>query len=1035
MEEEQWDLIADQGGQVHSGGSGSGSSLIEQTIKGSFLDVLSSTSARQLLSPFARAAASLDHQSSTQPLRHVDVPVGKAGVVVVDALAIAVASLHVFTQLNWTGPDLPDSFSQPIALLRRVDPDAFPPRGLNANDDHDSALDSSFHQACLEELTWNGEPAYHLCQSPFFLLFALRLLQSLPDELVTLSWWRLRAESIHSRILDTPVLSSSTLFALLDILSDRLSRLQMGASTAEDKQRWGSMLAKLCIDRGLALQRCGADKDANDLFVKAAEVNGLRYEVTGSLGKRTKFQREDKTILVLLAESRLEKEKDTAKAVDVTQEHADEVAEEYDESPSCLPSQSGWMAGPSANREAGMPSVLTLNDETLLEQTRFTSTSGTAGSLSHLDVTKPSPLHPLDASILLALSLNINNTSPENGLTSSQISAFVSRVLAHARNWSVHTMGLFLRSRLEASRTRTAQRSVLQLQALLDQMPTSDSSLRDRLLYFHELELPSKWDMQAELARRYAALGVVRSALEIFERIEMWEEAVQCWGALGRQDRGIEVVRDLLEGKKVESSQAVQDRRRNGNQDVKMTLNNAREAKLWCLLGDLEVGQAREHYLKAWQVSLQRSARAARSIAGLYFAQCNYQKTILWLRRALKVNPLYSRSWFVLGCAYMRLDSSQGYLEASRCFRRCTALDDEDGESWNNLASCYLRLSQQGRSVLYDAHLSETENGARDATEVLDRVPVDDDGADEEADRDSLHSIELDSAVEGSDIDSLDEKDATPSLPSGGGTSSAFDVKLLAHRALTKSLRFSYDDWRIWNNYMIVSIDCGIMGEAVRGLTRVVELRSSKSSGVVDIAERQLDIDAAVLNRLVDAVTRAPSKEEDAIESSNGHQGQANHSPHEGHGLYPALVNLFSKTILPRISSSAAIYRCYARLLLWRGLYRSALEAHLNAWRVSYGSDANVKVTTEKDVFIEAIEELKELCEILENFGDRLVHIDEAGSECEAGGVKKEAAMGNWKFRARSLIRAFTGRTKDSFEGEPEWDALVELRDSFTKGA
>jgi len=1024
MEEEQWNLITGQDGQ-----KGKESSLIQQTINGNFLNVISSAPARRLLSPFARAAASLNHQSSSQAFRRIQVPFDKATIVSKDALAIAVASLHAFVQLNWTGPDLPDEFSHPVALLRRVDPDAFPPRALDADGDRDSALSSSFHQTCLEELTWNGEPAYHLCQSPFFLLFAFRLLQALPDELVTLPWWRLRAESIHSRILDTPVFSSNALISSLQSLSDRLSGLLLSAP--EEKQLWGSLLARLYVDRGLSLQRCGVDKDANDLFVKGAEVNGLRYEVTGSLGKRTKFQREEKTILVLLAESSLVDKEDSANA-DQTHEQADEAAEEYDEDPVALPSQSGWMARPSAKQEAGMPSALNLNDDTLLEQTRFTSSSGDTGSLSHLDASKPSQLHPLDSSILLALSLNINNTAPENGLTSSQISAFVSRVLAHARNWSVHTMGLLLRSRLEANRTRTAQRSVLQLQALLDQMPTSDSSLKDRLIYFHELELPSKWDMQAELARRYAALGVIRSALEIFERIEMWEEAVQCWGALGRQDRGIEVVRDLLEGKKVESSQAIQDRKEIGNPEAKVTLNKAREAKLWCLLGDLEVERAQEHYLKAWQVSSQRSARAARSIAGLYFAQNDYHKTILWLRRALRVNPLYSRSWFVLGCAYMRLDSSQGYLEASRCFRRCTALDDDDGESWNNLASCYLRLSQQSRGVLYDAHLSETGGSARDATAVLDGVQ-DDDGMDGEVDRDSLHSLDSGVAVEGSDIDDQDDEDPTPTLPSGGGTSSAFDVKLLAHRALTKSLRFSYDDWRIWNNYMIVSIDCGFMGEAVRGLTRVVELRSSRSSGVVDVAERQIDIDVAVLNRLVDAVTRAPSKEEDAIESSNGHQGQANHSPHEGHGLYPALAGLFSKTILPRTSSSAAVYRCYARLLLWRGLYRSALEAHLNAWKVSFGSDANIKVTTERAVFVEAVEELQELCEILENFGDRSVQIDATGKECEAGGVKEEAAIGNWKFRARSLIRSFAGRTKDSFEGEPEWEGLTDLRDSFSK--
>src|SRR5262249_14723107 len=146
--------------------------------------------------------------------------------------------------------------------------------------------------------------------------------------------------------------------------------------------------------------------------------------------------------------------------------------------------------------------------------------SGPPGTqLGHTDPSSQPPLHPLDQSILLSLCLNIKNTLPSDGLTNEQMAPYIDRVISHPRNWSVHTMALLLRTRLESSRTRTVERSALQLQALVDQMPTTDSTLMERLVYFYSIPLPSKWEMEKELALRFLDLGVVKSALEIFERL------------------------------------------------------------------------------------------------------------------------------------------------------------------------------------------------------------------------------------------------------------------------------------------------------------------------------------------------------------------------------------------------------------------------------------------------------------------------------------------------------------------------------------
>ena len=118
-------------------------------------------------------------------------------------------------------------------------------------------------------------------------------------------------------------------------------------------------------------------------------------------------------------------------------------------------------------------------------------------------------------------------------------------------------------------------------------------------------------------------------------------------------------------------------------------LFRSREAKLWCLLGDLEPDNAVDHYERAWTVSKETSGRAMRSLGGYYFARGKFPEAIVSLKRAVKINPLLTRSWFILGCACMRVED---WELAKNAFSRCVSIDEEDGESWNNLASMYLRM-------------------------------------------------------------------------------------------------------------------------------------------------------------------------------------------------------------------------------------------------------------------------------------------------------------------------------------------------------
>ena len=561
-------------------------------------------------------------------------------------LVVAIACLHAFIQANWTGPVLD---IKPLELVS-----------------HDNDLQSPWteevmHSKAVQELSYGGEPAYHLSEVPAFLRFA-QLLVSLPYKHVqSIPWWRLRVTLVHQRVLDEPVILHE------DFRASLLPLLTTFATESD-------LAGRIYLELGLLDHISSQDKLAAEYFIKAAKATGLEYELSGALGKRTKFQASEVPQLVLLAESHLD---------------TDAVAFERDASDE---------QESSANAiSKDVPETLALNDDTLLENTEFTSSmrTGSVSRLCHIDPSSQSPLHPLDQCIVLSLCLNVRNMSPAHGLTTEQMTPYVSRVILHPQNWSIHSMALLLRSRLESSRTRTVERSTLQLQALIDQMPTSDSKTSERLLYFHSILLPSKWEMERELAQRYLSLGIIKSALEILERLERWEDVINCYGSLEKQEKGIMIVRDLLEGRK-EEADVVVTQGKLGSAARKTAAVATHQAKLWCLLGDLEPANALDHYKTAWTVSNQTSGRAMRSLGAAYFAQGNYSDAIDCLGKAAKINPLLMKTWFILGCAYMR---TENWEEAKTAFGRCVMIDEEDGESWNNLANVYLQVVKKSSAA------------------------------------------------------------------------------------------------------------------------------------------------------------------------------------------------------------------------------------------------------------------------------------------------------------------------------------------------
>jgi tetratricopeptide (TPR) repeat protein len=657
MSQLEWDLIRGNAPSSEAGPSRH-RELATSLVETDFKAVLLSNEARDVLASIPGLLDGLVELSTSDTTAERDPRT---------TLLVAICLLHAFVQTNWTGPDL--SFS-PLDILPSIA--------------SETTIDD-LNTAALPYLTLKGEPAYHLSQHVSLFLLSFRLLASLDTGTIpTLPWWKLRLHLVHQALLDEPV-----------SIDPEVLEGMRGLRDHEVVKGDQDLLAALDLEIGLYYHSLGMDKPANQEFLSAAKASGLEFELSGAMGRKTKWQIDAKSQLILLAESRRregDEEKETSE-----KESTKEKGEEG---------------------KVGLPETMLLNDDTLLEETEFTkvtaSEPGSGPRLAHLDPTNQPPLHPLDQSLLLSFCLSQHNHLPSSGLTASQMMPFVSRVVAHPRNWSVHTTALLLRSRLESARSRTVERSALQLQALIEQMPTSDSTPKERLRFFHQLPLPSKWEMEKELATRFISLGVTRSALEIFSRLEMWEDAVGCLQRLELEEEAEKIVRDLLEGRKIESELVPVMKRPNMSEGRLIKLTSAREAKLWCLLGDLALNSynatkdpedakknAIAHYEKAWEVSGHTSSRAMRSMGSLKFGLGDFEASIPCLQHAVDINPLYARVWFTMGVSYVKLER---WSDARDAFRRLVNVDAEDAEGWNNLAAVYLRIGEEGRDKSEVSH-------------------------------------------------------------------------------------------------------------------------------------------------------------------------------------------------------------------------------------------------------------------------------------------------------------------------------------------
>ena len=998
---------------------------------GRYAQVLTHSDSRPVLESFVNSTLTNDTATTTEGEQ---------------ALHVGLAALSAFLQVNVTGPAL-ESAARVQQLFAELETSA----GASA----------PARKTYLASLDVDGVSVYpHTPQIELFCLarwvFSSWRSSSLPPRTPaipdsteaddadpaesSLPWLRLRIHSWHYKLLTEPnpgpgsVFNKMTQWSDLPTLQEQIQQcLDATEQQLSDTATWTrTARVQFLVEQTNVYAMLGLDTKAKAALDAAAKLARFEYVLSGALGKRTKFQDKSTSQLVILAKSAHDSTRDVDKAV---------------------------------------PQALALNNDTLLERIDFTDARGAQdesvpAALRGLTPNNQPPLSPLDQIILLSEATLKDAFAPADSLTLEEILPFATRVLSDkSTNWQVYSQALIVRSRIELHRSRTVERGVLQMQAMVDQVvvdttapePAASASAETaktetthdkavpviaimgpadtpstnepetpadkpstffpaaeageqappqvRLRYVHALSTPPRWHLEAELAFAWAGVGSLISALEIFKRLRLWAEVALCLASSGAADD--------------------EGGRGSGGED------KARGLVRW------QIFQATDPSLEP------KGGADGTTLDALSLKPADFQGAerdpppanaprLFCILGDIEAEPKhYERAWELSKGRYSRAQRSLGehYLQkqawdkALDAYKKAVAANRLNPQLWGRVGDIHLRLGQFSEAA---EAFSRALGAANDASGGEDARTWSNLGS-------ALYSLYLEVVKKDKEEETrrkADGDDVSPPAPQAERADDEEDDNdgfqpqrtaetgkrnpgtLLAQSlaAYKRGATISHDNWRIWDN--VVTLASRVRPPAVSDI--ILAMRN-----ILLVRNTEEAIDVNVVRLLLNETVLAQPKPAGGV--------PARGTPEK------AVCDLIETTLVPLITKRSELWDVVARARVWRSDYGGAVEAAEKGWRAAMGgagSGSTLSVGSSSSSRVD--DEKRNWLENADAWDDVVARTDELVSILENYGAEAPAVGARWKAKARSALRSVMGKGKERWEGSAGWATLASLLEGLT---
>ncbi|EHN00666.1 YNL313C-like protein [Saccharomyces cerevisiae x Saccharomyces kudriavzevii VIN7] len=602
-----------------------------------------------------------------------------------EMLFLAIALLQTFIQNNYTGP---------AARLNAVS-------GLFSKTEAETG---AINKALIRSLAIMGQSAYELMDDPLYLVLSLLLLEQVTGQgslfdttpgkepslpvispestsawLAVAFWWRARALLTHLSLIPEPSGFQASVAATIYQTTDLANAVVKELPENVDEHFKRQLYAAYYLENVKCSLAINTEHLCLPSLTKVKKITNFEFVMTGARATRTKYQQKAHAGLIILAKS-------------------------------------STFQNVAVNAKSIAPEIFTLESDLLLEKPHFESIAdeplheqihskrpkldldsgyeedkllplalrqeNIPKSLLDLDPNNQPALSDYDNIQLLLRLYTIKNTTPaKDPLVEEELTALLSRILYQdgEKDWSVFARSLWERSIIETTKAKTIERGLLQMQSLVEELdikiqskliPSLDEiNVASRLSYIHQLPFLPRWELDATLAEKYMSLGILKSAVEIYERLGMACETALCYAAVGDEKKAEEILLQRIK-------------------------ENDTDARAYSIMGDIK--QDPSFWEKSWEIG--KYVNAKNSLARYYFnpppksgIQPNYSATLKHLNDSLKQYPLSFETWYFYGCVGLQ----RGKMElAAEAFSRCVSLDPYHALSWSNLSAAYMKMDK-----------------------------------------------------------------------------------------------------------------------------------------------------------------------------------------------------------------------------------------------------------------------------------------------------------------------------------------------------